>query len=437
MDDPLKALGSNLRQARLQHGLSQSELGYRIGIGYSSISLWESGARAPSLMYLYRLCKTLGSSADELLNIRVAPHREEGRGIEWISSRPDSRSTHFKANILDGIDLFALIVCDGLNLSRIHELEDRFRYMDHASISSRINAALLSGSISFVDVERDQNREHHLAREYNLEQCVVAKLDKLPKDGDIDEPIRAEAAAFLAAKHCLPFMREAGSIGFSGGSPNARFFDLLPPFSPDLAGIEWSPLLTSIRFPRMAPLSNTANGILSGLFYTQLNTMGYEMPFVNIERRSDEYFARSSGSERAELEHARFVQRAASQVNTAFLSVGSPQSDYGFFETGFAFAEFTKAFHGLADADRRSCVGDIMLTFVDKGGNRIGSKEDQLHNDSIVYSIKLEDLKEMVRSSKLVWLLGASPKKAEIIKALLVSGMANSLVIDSDTADAL
>lgn len=437
MDDLLKALGSNLRQARLQQSLSQGELGYRIGIGYSSISLWESGVRAPSVIYLYRLCKTLGCSADELLSLRVAPHREEGRGIEWISSRPDSRSTHFKSNILDGIDLFASIVRDGLNLSQIHELDNRFRYMDHTSISSRINAALLSGSLGLVDVERDQNRERRLSQEYGLEQCIVARVDRLPKDGDVDEPIRAEAVSFLAARHCLPFMREVRSIGFTGGSPNARFFDLLPPFSPDLTAIEWSPLLTSIRFPRMAPLSNTANGILSLLFYTQVDAMGYEMPFVNIERRSDEYFAGSSGSERAELEHSRFVRRTASQVNMAFLSVGSPESDYGFFETGFAFPEFTKAFHGMSEDDRRSCVGDILLTFVDKDGNRIGSKEDQLQNDSIVHSIKLDDLKEMVRSRKLVWLLAASTKKAGIIRALLVSGMANSLVIDSDTANEL
>ena len=187
----------------------------------------------------------------------------------------------------------------------------------------------------------------------------------------------------------------------------------------------------------MAPLSNTANGILSGLFYTQLNPIGYELPFVNLERRGDEYFARSSGSERAELEHARFVLRIATQVNTAFLSVCSPESDYGFFETGFAFPEFTKAFYGLSSADRSACVGDILLKFINRDGNRIGSKEDQLHNESIVYSINLDDLRDMVSSKKLVWLLAASRKKAQIAKALLVSGMANCLVIDSDTADAL
>jgi DNA-binding transcriptional regulator LsrR (DeoR family) len=82
-------------------------------------------------------------------------------------------------------------------------------------------------------------------------------------------------------------------------------------------------------------------------------------------------------------------------------------------------------------------VGDILLKFINRDGNRIGSKEDQLHNESIVYSINLDDLRDMVSSKKLVWLLAASRKKAQIAKALLVSGMANCLVIDSDTADAL
>ncbi len=43
----------------------------------------------------------------------------------------------------------------------------------------------------------------------------------------------------------------------------------------------------------------------------------------------------------------------------------------------------------------------------------------------------------MVKSGKLVWLLAATKKKAKVVKALLVSGMANSVVIDSDTADEL
>lgn len=437
MDDLLKKLGNNLRQARMERNLSQSELGYRIGIGHSSISLWESGVRAPSILYLYRLCKTLGYSADELLNIKVAPSREKSRGIEWISTHPDSGSIYFKTNILDGISLFNLIVGDGQDLSEIQKHDDLFGYIDQTMISYRINAALLSGSISLLDVKRDEDRESYLKTKYDLLQCIVSRLDDLPTGGNVDEPIRAEAVAFLAAKYCLPFFGGVRSAGFTGGAPIARFFDLIPPFSPEVTGIKWSPLLATGRYPSMAPLSNTANGILSQLYYSQPNTMGFVMPFINIERRSDEYYERSTGYERSELEQARYIKRTASQVNTVFLSVGSPDSDYAFMERGFSFPEFTKAFHGLSDPDKKSCVGDIFLRFLDKDGNRVGSRDDQLQNDAIVYSVELEDLKEMVRSRKLVWVLAARRQKAKIIRALLVSGMANSVVIDDTIADEL
>ncbi|MBN1315202.1 MAG: helix-turn-helix domain-containing protein [Anaerolineales bacterium] len=437
MDDLLTKLGNNLRQARIERNLSQAELGYRIGIGHSSISLWESGARAPSMLYLYRLCKTLGYSADELLNIRVAPYQEKSRGIEWISSHPDSSSIYFKSNILDGINLFRSIVGEGQNLSQIQKNDELYGYIDQTIISYRINAALLSGSICLIDVKRDEKRENYLKNKYQLLQCIVSKLDDLPAGGNVDEPIRAEAVAFLAAKYCLPFLGGVRSVGFSGGAPIARFFDLIPPFSPEVTGIKWSPLLATERYPTMAPLSNTANGILSQLYYSQPNTVGFVMPFINIERRSDEYFAKSDGHERSELEQARFVKRTASQVNTVFLSVGSPDSDYAFMETGFSFPEFTKAFHGMSDPDKKSCVGDVFLRFLDKDGNRIGSRDDQLKNDAIVYSIELEDLKNMVQSRKLVWVLAARRQKAKIIRALLVSGLANSIVIDNTLADQL
>lgn len=436
MSDIGKNLGDNLYRARKEKNITQGELGDRIGIGHSSISLWESGVRSPAVTHLYQLCKALNCSADELLGLRVDPYREKQRGIEWITALPDSSSINSKSNILDGIKLFRLIVGKGMNLTEIQNQGGIQGLLDLDLLVYRVNAALLSGSVKIVDVERDHDRERRLINRYGLLQCFVARMDDLPNEG-VDEPIRSEAVAFLAAKYCLPFMGGVNSVGFSGGAPVSRFFDLIPPYSPEVTGITWSALLSTERYPSMIPMANTANGILSNLLFKHPHTRGFIMPFINIERRSQEYMDRASGNERAELEHANYVKRAASQVHLAFLSVGSPDYDYFVLERGYFFPEFSRIFHRLSAQDKAACKGDLLLRLLDENGKRIGTPEDQKHNDGLVYSIELDDLKSMVQSRKQVWVLASRLQKAGIVQAVLASGLVNCLAIDNRIADKL
>lgn len=56
-----------LRKARLDKGLSQSELAARSGLQPSAVSHFETGTRAPSFENLKRLSDALGVSIDFLL----------------------------------------------------------------------------------------------------------------------------------------------------------------------------------------------------------------------------------------------------------------------------------------------------------------------------------------------------------------------------------
>ncbi|MBN1315206.1 MAG: helix-turn-helix domain-containing protein [Anaerolineales bacterium] len=436
MNEAGKNLGKNLNRIRKEKNITQGELGDRIGIGHSSISLWESGVRSPSISYLNQLCKTLGCSADELLGLRVDPYREKQRGIEWITAFPDSNSIDFKSNILNGTEVFRLVVGKGMTLAQIQSQAGIQSVLDLDLFVYRVNAALLSGSVKIVNVERDHDREQRLINKYGLLQCLVARLDDLP-DGGVDEPIRNESVAFLAAKFCLPLMDKVSTVGFSGGAPVARFFDLLPAYSPEVTGITWSALLATERYPNMVPMANTANGIVSSLLFKHPHTRGFLMPFINLERRSQEYLEHATGHERAELEHANYVKRAASQVHLAFLSVGSPDYDYFIMERGYFYPEFSRVYHRLSASDKESCVGDLLLRLLDKHGNRIGSPEDQQLNDGLVYSIDLDDLRSMVQSRKQVWVLASRLQKSRIIQSLLATGLANCTVIDNRIADEL
>ncbi len=60
--------GENLKMLRIQAGLSQRELGRRLGFCNQTVSFWESGSREPDFDTLIRLAKFFDVSLDVLLD---------------------------------------------------------------------------------------------------------------------------------------------------------------------------------------------------------------------------------------------------------------------------------------------------------------------------------------------------------------------------------
>lgn len=61
-------LGKNIRDLRLQHGLTQEKLGEITGLDRTYISGIERGLRNPSLKNLQKLAKAFGVSISNLTN---------------------------------------------------------------------------------------------------------------------------------------------------------------------------------------------------------------------------------------------------------------------------------------------------------------------------------------------------------------------------------
>lgn len=62
-------LGMTLRKLRNERGLTQEDLGRKVGVSYAYISMLGSGAKKnPSLYILKRLAKALGVPVEELLS---------------------------------------------------------------------------------------------------------------------------------------------------------------------------------------------------------------------------------------------------------------------------------------------------------------------------------------------------------------------------------
>ena len=60
-------LKDRIALARKQAGLSQEQLGEKLGVSRQAVSKWESGTADPSTSNLLALAKLFGVSAEELL----------------------------------------------------------------------------------------------------------------------------------------------------------------------------------------------------------------------------------------------------------------------------------------------------------------------------------------------------------------------------------
>ena len=65
----MEAFRENLRECRLQAGLTMQQLADKINVRYLSIYRWETGKRSPALVHVVAIAEALGMSLPELLGI--------------------------------------------------------------------------------------------------------------------------------------------------------------------------------------------------------------------------------------------------------------------------------------------------------------------------------------------------------------------------------
>lgn len=64
----METMGDRIKQLRLSHGLTQEQLGKRVGVSKVAVSLWESSqVQNVKLATFLRLCETLHTSPHYLL----------------------------------------------------------------------------------------------------------------------------------------------------------------------------------------------------------------------------------------------------------------------------------------------------------------------------------------------------------------------------------
>ena len=87
MWDP-HAFGAAVQQARKVQGLTQEQLGEKVGVTGQAVSKWETGESAPDLTLLPTLCSVLEVSADALLG--TAPSQGLNSMVQTLKQRLDA-----------------------------------------------------------------------------------------------------------------------------------------------------------------------------------------------------------------------------------------------------------------------------------------------------------------------------------------------------------
>jgi transcriptional regulator with XRE-family HTH domain len=83
--------GMLIREARLRAGLSQAELGARLGRDRAQIARWESGAVQPAFETLLELVEACGFELDFLLKPREPDAAEDTRLSKSLVRSPQER----------------------------------------------------------------------------------------------------------------------------------------------------------------------------------------------------------------------------------------------------------------------------------------------------------------------------------------------------------
>ena len=66
-----------LRNKRMDKGLTQKQIADSLGVEPNTVSQWESGTREPRIVLLPKLAGLLGCTVDELLGIEKTPIHNE------------------------------------------------------------------------------------------------------------------------------------------------------------------------------------------------------------------------------------------------------------------------------------------------------------------------------------------------------------------------
>ena len=190
-------LGEQIQARRKEAGLSQEELGERLGVARQSVSKWESEATVPELDKLIAMSKLFGTSVGSLLGIEEegGPDHEltqrELMALEAIAQRliPPTAEPKKRKRWPLVLVAVAVVAAGWALMSRIHSLENQVGSLHYniSNIDNTVSRQISSLTGQVRDILEEQNSvtagKGYEILEMNLERGTVTfSLTATPRE---------------------------------------------------------------------------------------------------------------------------------------------------------------------------------------------------------------------------------------------------------------
>ena len=156
----IATIGKQISLLRKSKGLTQNELGERLGISFQAVSKWERGENLPDITLLPSLAKILETSIDNILveNDKLTEYKGRFSVTDMIKGLNHLKSM---GECLGSDNLLYKAAINGINTSLNTDIEEAFSndYIFEAFLAEAIIQNLSSGK--YVDISNIKNNFRH------------------------------------------------------------------------------------------------------------------------------------------------------------------------------------------------------------------------------------------------------------------------------------
>lgn len=151
-------IGKFISDCRKEKGLTQEQLGEKLGITFKAVSKWENGKGLPDPSIMIELSNILGITVNELLSGgRISAEEYASKADENIVAMATERKAAEKASIITGDIAIALLVF--WNILNFFLISDGVEAIKRPEFIIMDTASLI-GSIFYIYYMKKNNFKH-------------------------------------------------------------------------------------------------------------------------------------------------------------------------------------------------------------------------------------------------------------------------------------
>ncbi len=414
--DTLPDFGIRLKAWRDERRLSQRQVAETIEVATNTYAAWEQEKSYPRLTDLIKLAAFFHVSTDELLGMPDAASSATERGVTWrlawAAPGPEERTA---ARIWQ-----RLIRGDGAD-AVAQELG-----MTESDLERHLQSLVLHEQVRVEKVMRDGEWEEQIQKYFSrrpqrprLRDVRVANLSHIES-----RLMRHTLLGYVAKEYFLEQVHTGDSVGFCGGFTISRLvYALRREECP--AGIRIQPVAVSPMLERAAVSANNLVGALAYRAYDRA-VQATQLPYYPDSTRHPP----TSSITDMMLDDAR-------NLDFLFIGAGAPGQGALGLDIDLKRQEYLwmAGIEPNTILQHKTSAGNLLYYLLDENGEQ--PADFKALNDVMVCAIGLDGLRHLVERGKRVVIVAVGDSKAKIVRAAVMAGCVNVLLIDDGLAQAL